>query len=154
LRLPGRVDTVAARTAFLVLGRDGQGCTLKGRGRDVEKIDLAVAFDKPSCRWRVMGEAAEVRRSDQRTKVLEALREANEPVTPKDILIAAELTNRNALDTLLHNMTKAGKSERAGRGLYVLPGGHPIPPERLEGRKDRGPNPRESKVGLPLRVEG
>ena len=37
-------------------------------------------------------------------------------------MIEAELTNRNAVDILLHKMAKAGEVEKAGRGVYVYPG--------------------------------
>jgi hypothetical protein len=37
-------------------------------------------------------------------------------------MLAAELTNRNAVDLLLYKMAKAGEIERAGGGLYATPG--------------------------------
>jgi DNA-binding IclR family transcriptional regulator len=78
--------------------------------------------------------------------VLEALREADEPMTPKDILIAAELTNRNALDILLHKMTKAGEVEKAGRGVYVLPGRAFTPGKT--GKKERSDGETEEEQGV------
>jgi hypothetical protein len=42
-------------------------CTLAGRGRDVEDVEVVVSFDRGSYRWRVMGETAEVRRTDERS---------------------------------------------------------------------------------------
>jgi hypothetical protein len=50
------------------------------------------------------------------------LKEADEPMSPKDIMVAAELTNRNAVDILLYKMARAGEVEKAGRGLYSFPG--------------------------------
>jgi AAA domain len=116
LGLSGAADTV------LILDRDAQGMTLYGRGRDIEEIETAVQFSRETCRWRVLGQAVEVRRSDERSLVLKLLREADEPMAPKDIMLAAELTNRNAVDLLLYKMAKAGEIERAGRGLYATPG--------------------------------
>jgi RecA-family ATPase len=116
LGLSGAADTV------LILDRDSQGATLYGRGRDIEEIESAVQFSRETCRWQILGVAAEVRRTDERTVILDVLKDATEPMTPKDILIAAELTNRNALDQLLYRMAKAGDIEKAGRGQYSLPG--------------------------------
>jgi hypothetical protein len=121
--------TGACDTAF-VLDRSGQGTTLAGRGRDVDEIESAVQFDRETCRWTVLGEAAEVHRSDERKIILAALRDATEPMSPRDIMAATELTNRNALDILLHKMTKAGEIEKVGRGSYT------VPPERSERWKD------------------
>jgi hypothetical protein len=106
----------------LILDKDGQGSTLYGRGRDVEEIEKAVSFDQRTCRWAVLGEAADVRRSDERSVILNVLNEAEGPISTKDIMIEAELTNRNAVDILLHKMAKAGEVEKAGRGVYVYPG--------------------------------
>src|SRR6185436_9879052 len=113
LGLSGASDTV------LVLDRDGVGTTLYGRGRDVEEIEAAVEFDRPTCRWRILGEAADVRRSDERSLILSLLKEADEPMSPKDIMIAAELTNRNSVDVLLYKMAAAGEVEKPKRGLYA-----------------------------------
>jgi predicted transcriptional regulator of viral defense system len=82
---------------------------------------------------RVQGEASEVARSDERTTILEALREAR-TMTPKDIMVAAGLTNRNSLDILLYRM-EAGEVEKVGRGLYQIPQ-RPTPGKKRK-KKDR-----------------
>jgi hypothetical protein len=87
LGLTGGVDTIA------ILKRIGQGVTLHVQGRDlVEDVEKAVRFDRETCRWVILGEAAEVQRSDQRTRVLDALREAPpEGMTASEIKGAAGL---------------------------------------------------------------
>lgn len=115
LGLSGAADTV------LVLDRDSNGTTLYGRGRDIEEIETAMEFDRGLCRWRALGQAAEVRRTDERAAILSVLSEADEPISPKEIMIAAGLNNRNALDLLLHKMTKAGEVQKVGRGRYWDP---------------------------------
>jgi hypothetical protein len=92
------------------------------RGRDVESRELAIEFSKESCRWRILGMATEVHLSDQRGRVLLALEDADEGLTIAEIVVAAQLRNRNAADILLLKMTKAGEIERVGRGVYGLPG--------------------------------
>lgn len=130
LGLSGAADTV------LVLDRDGNGATLYGRGRDIEEIETAVEFDRQTCRWRVLGEAAEVRRTDERAQILSVLIGASEPMAPKDIAIETGMP-RNNVDQLLYKIAKTGEILKAGRGRYVhasrsdiLIGGGGIPPDK------------------------
>jgi hypothetical protein len=121
-KVSGTLGLSGAADTTIILDRDGNGATLYGRGRDIEEIEAAVTFNRDACRWQILGEAAEVRRSDERGVILQALQDADEPMSPKDIMLAAELTNRNAVDILLFKMAKAGEVEKVGRGLYSIPG--------------------------------
>jgi RecA-family ATPase len=51
--MSGAVDTI------LVMATKASGTVLDIRGRDVEPAELAVEFNKQSCRWRVLGNATE-----------------------------------------------------------------------------------------------
>jgi hypothetical protein len=133
--LSGSTGLTGTADTTLVLGRNGQGTTLYGRGRDIEEIESALSFDRTTGSWTLLGAAAEVRRSDERTVILDALRDSPEPMSPKDIMLAAGLENRNALDIMLFKMTKAGEIERAGRGSHYLPGVHN--PGKMERPRDR-----------------
>jgi hypothetical protein len=73
-------------------------------GRDIEQSETAVQFNKATCRWTILGVAAEVHRSAERGQVLAALQEAGGPMTPKEIQSTAELSSRNATDVLLSKM--------------------------------------------------
>jgi RecA-family ATPase len=115
LGLAGCADTV------LVLNRTGQGTTLYVRGRDIEEAEHALSFDKHSCRWTILGDAADVRRSTERGAILAVLEEATEPMGPSDIAVAAGMPVNNAKQ-LLHKMAAASEVEKAGRGQYVHPG--------------------------------
>jgi hypothetical protein len=112
--LTGAADTT------IVLGRDGQGVTLSGRGRDIEEFETALEFQKDNCRWRVLGEAAEVRRSDERKLILEALEGETTPMGPAGIAGVSGLPNGN-VRFLLHKMAKAGEVQKVGRGKYLHP---------------------------------
>jgi AAA domain len=116
LGLGGGVD------AFLVLKRTGSGATLTGRGRDIEDVDLAVQFNRETCRWIILGEAAEVRLSNERGRVLNVLEEAEDGLSVVEIMRIAQLISRGAADVLLSNMAKQGQVERVKRGVYRLPG--------------------------------
>lgn len=112
--LTGAMDTI------LVLNRGPEGVTLYGRGRDIEEIEAAVAFDKQTCRWSILGDAAEVRLSAERRAIIDALRAEAEPLTPN---VIANVTGHSYVNTrrLLHLMAKAGEITKAGRGKYTLP---------------------------------
>jgi hypothetical protein len=116
LGLTGAVDTM------LVLKRQSGTVTLHVRGRDIEDAEKALQFSKDTFGWTIIGEAADVRRSDERGRVLAVLRDSPKPVTAKDIQLRAEMTSRNATDLLLHKMLNDGEVERSGRGLYTIPG--------------------------------
>jgi len=109
LGLTGAADTI------LILKRHGNAVTLHVRGRDIEEAEKALQFDKRTCRWTILGEAADVNRSAERSRVLAVPANA-----AKDIWLAAELRNRNATDLLLGKMAKDGVIVRADRGRYTL----------------------------------
>ncbi|MGH1587867.1 AAA family ATPase [Methylobacterium phyllosphaerae] len=119
-KVSGTLGLSGAADTTLILDRDGNGATLYGRGRDIEEIESAVVFDKLGCRWHVQGEAAEVRRTDERGGVLAALEDADEPMSPGEVAVATG-HRRNAVDQLLFKMSKAGEVLKAGRGRYVHP---------------------------------
>jgi hypothetical protein len=115
LGLTGAADTI------LIMKRQAGAVTLHVRGRDIEDAERALQFDKPSCRWTILGEAADVNRSAERGRVIAALKEAGGPLQAKEIWVAAELRNRNATDLLLGKMVRDGEIVRADRGRYALP---------------------------------
>jgi predicted ATP-dependent serine protease len=121
-------DTVSGTTGFtgaadtvLVLQRSSQGTTLYARGRDIEEVETAVEFNKQTGRWSVLGAAVEVRRSDERSLILEMLKVADEPMSPSE-LASATRGKPNNIRQLLFNMAKAGEvTKLKGRGKYVHP---------------------------------
>jgi hypothetical protein len=117
LGLTGGVDTIA------ILKRSAQGISLHIEGRDlIEAVEKAVTFDRETCRWQILGEAAEVHRSAVRSRVLDALQGVPGDLTVAEIMAAADIQSRTAADVLLHRMAKDGEIERRGRGRYGLPG--------------------------------
>ncbi len=53
-------------------------------GRDIEEAEKAIQFSKDTCRWTITGEAAEVRRSDERSVILKLIADNREPMTPSE----------------------------------------------------------------------
>jgi hypothetical protein len=115
LGLTGAADTI------VVLKKSAGAVTLHVRGRDVEESQKALQFNKATWRWTILGEAADIRRSDERARVLTALAEADGPLNTGEIISLAPLSGRNAADALLHRMHQDGEIERIKRGLYGLP---------------------------------
>ena len=115
LGLAGCVDTP------IILSGTSQGMTLYVRGRDVEEAEHAVAFDKEACRWIIKGDAAEVQRSDTRTKILAVLKRVK-PIAmgPSDIAAAADLKEQ-VVKVRLGHMVVDGEVTKTSRGLYAHP---------------------------------
>lgn len=118
--ISGTMGLSGAADAVLILDRTGQGTTLYGRGRDIQEIESAVTFDQETCKWRVLGEATEVRRSDERRKILTVLTAADGPLTPGKIASLSGM-GRNNVDRLLGKMISASEVEKVGRGKYIHP---------------------------------
>jgi hypothetical protein len=114
LGLTGAADTI------LIIKRRPNGVVLFARGRDIEESETAMQFDKALCRWTILGAASEVHRSNERARVVAALKTAGQPLTTREIMDDAEMRNRNATDILLGKMVKDGEILRVGRGRYSL----------------------------------
>ena len=74
------LDAVSSTTGFtgaadtiLILAKGPQGPTLYGKGRDIEEVETALRFDKAKGHWTALGDAGEVRRTDERKAILDAL---------------------------------------------------------------------------------
>jgi hypothetical protein len=117
LGLTGGVDTIA------VMKRRAGVVTLYVEGRDlVEAVEKAILFDRETCRWKILGEAAEIQRSTERSRVHGVLATAPDGMSSTEIAAAAGLKGRNAADVLLSRMVQDGEIERVKRGLYGLNG--------------------------------
>ncbi|WP_442753894.1 AAA family ATPase [Methylocystis sp. JAN1] len=120
-KVSGTLGLSGAADTTLVLDRDGNGATLYGRGRDIEEIETAVTFDRDLCRWSVIGQASEVRKTDERKEILDVLKDADEPMTPSEIAGALGVSSNN-IKQLLFKMAKAGEVVKSRtRGRYLHP---------------------------------
>ncbi|MCA1399349.1 AAA family ATPase [Bradyrhizobium sp. BRP56] len=114
--LSGSNGLSACADTTIVLDQDQNGRTLYVRGRDVEEKEAAIKFDRGN--WTVLGDAAEVNKSDQRRKILDALRNTTTPLGPKEIAAATGMKDGN-VRYLLTKMAEAGEIEKQGYGLYT-----------------------------------
>src|SRR5262245_59280187 len=146
----GSYGVSGAADAILVMANKPNGAVLDIRGRDVESAELAIEFNKHTCRWRVLGDAAEIHVSSQRAKVIAALKEANIAMKIPALMEATGM-KRNPLEVLLGRMAREGEIQRIGKGLYahkdyVSPSGDP-PPANPPNKTKQG----KSKRGAPRR---
>jgi hypothetical protein len=108
--------------------RKAGAVTLHVRGRDVEEAEKALQFDKATCRWTIIGEASEIRRSSERNGVLEALQEAGaEGMSPADLSNELGISPANARQ-LLHRMAKDGEIQKGKYGRYFHKAVTPVTP--------------------------
>jgi AAA domain len=114
LGLTGAADTI------LIMKRQAGAVTLYVRGRDIEESEMAMQFDKSSCRWSILGTAADVHRSNERTAVLKALETAGaDGLSVAEIMAATGSQSRNTTDVLLFRMAETGEVSRVKRGVYA-----------------------------------
>ena len=115
--ITGTADTI------LVLRRkrgDADGF-LHVTGRDVAEQELALRFDKEGGRWSCLGDAHQVRMSDNQRKVLHALRAGGaEGLTPNEVADRTRL-NRGTVKSTLFRLAERGDAVNAGKGRYALP---------------------------------
>jgi hypothetical protein len=113
--LSGSNGLSACADTTVLLDQDQNGRTLYVRGRDVEEKETAVRF--LSGAWSIIGEAAEVRRSDERALIIATLQDHGEPMTPAEIVSATGRPRVN-IQKLLGKMAKAAELFKVGRGRY------------------------------------
>jgi hypothetical protein len=87
-------------------------------GRDVDEAEKALSGDPTTCIWTMIGDAADVRRSEQTVQVLEALKDGSIRTIRE---IADELGQPyDAIRMRLARMKRDGLLSRIGKG-YCLP---------------------------------
>jgi hypothetical protein len=106
----------AADTIIVIERSNTGGFTFDVRGRDVEAAQLGASFDRETCRWAILGDAAEVQRSDTRKSILAALATAG-TMSPQE-MVAVTGVGRNSINAILYRMCKAGEVAKVGRGRY------------------------------------
>jgi hypothetical protein len=115
LGLTGAADTI------VIMKRMAGMVKIFVRGRDIEEQEYAAEFNKETCRWRLVGEADEVFRSEQRQAITTALKDTGRAMSVNDIMAATERRDRHSTEMLLHRMEKDGEVKHVARGLWAHP---------------------------------
>lgn len=113
--ISGTTGLTGAVDAAFVLHGGRQGVTLYGRGREIEEMEQAMEF--VGGMWKALGDASEVRRSEERSAILNILADADDPMGPKEIADALGKPENN-IKQLLFKMHKDGEIKKRGRGRY------------------------------------
>lgn len=112
--ISGTLGIAGCADTILVLSQS----SMYVRGRDVEESEKAVSFDKAHCRWKVLGDAAEVKLSENKKTILLAM-SPSEEMSPKEISEATEPhISENTVRTYLRRMLKDGDAVSTSRGKY------------------------------------
>jgi hypothetical protein len=110
----GGVDTILS----LSKKRNQQDGILRITGRDCEEQELGIHFDIATCRWMVIGSAAEITDSRERQEIIDILKAAKGSMGPRDIAGALG-KNVGAVKFLLSKMVNDGLITRLHRGEYI-----------------------------------
>jgi hypothetical protein len=99
LGLNGAADTI------IVMKRHSGMMKIHVQGRGIESAEFAAEFNRNTCRWRIVGDADEVFRSQERWAIIAALKEAApEKMSISDVMSATDRRDRDATKSLLHKM--------------------------------------------------
>jgi hypothetical protein len=121
LGLTGAADTI------IIMKRLSGMVKVFVRGRDIEEAEFAAEFNKQTCRWRIVGAADEVFRSEQRQAIATALKDTARPMSVTEIMAATERRDRHSTEALLAKMERGGEVTHVGRGQWA----HPNPTESV-----------------------
>jgi AAA domain len=114
LGLNGAADTI------IVMKRHSGMMKIHVQGRDIESAEFAADFNRNTCRWRIVGDADEVFRSQERRAIIAVLKDAApEKMSIGDIMSATDRRDRDATKSLLHKMRSAGEVV-SEKGRYSL----------------------------------
>lgn len=123
------LDTVSGSTGLtgavdgaLILKRERgrSDATLHVIHRDLDDAEYALKMDPAIGSWALIGDAAEYRLSQERADILGAVREAGQPVGPKQVADMLGKQHR-AVIALMNKMARDGLLMLASYGKYTLP---------------------------------
>jgi hypothetical protein len=133
-RVSGTTAITGSADAILVLDHPrGQGhAVLWVSGRDVEEQAFPLTFKDGL--WTLEGDPQETL-SPVRVKLLDVLRQADRPLSPKEvaeILGMGDEKGRSSVRQTLTRMARDGQVTPLGSGVYILPAVTPVTVSQLE----------------------
>ena len=115
----GSTGLTGAVDATMLLRSVGGQMQIYTRGRDVEETEIAVTFCKQSYRWQILGNAVDIRRSEERAAIINVLSEANAEMGLADIAALADMDKNNCKQLLL-KMVRSGDVIKNGKNKYLV----------------------------------
>lgn len=116
--LSGSLGLTGGTDGNLVMESTKGNTTLHITGRDVEGIELAIELDTQMLAWRLLGERAEVKSTNDQQRIYNALKESAEPLTPKEL---TDITGLKVgyVKNILAKFLEEGSIQRTGYGKYT-----------------------------------
>jgi hypothetical protein len=143
--------TAAADCVLALYTEQGKkGATLKGRGRDLDDIDLALQFDPLTSAWQSLGETSQVRISEEEEEIILALKDLGKSKVSR---IAKEIhkdrSNTSRRCAALWVKGKINKDEIEGTTHYY------VRTQATQAAKDTQPTPatqapQAAQIALPV----
>jgi RecA-family ATPase len=115
--LSGSLGLTGGADGNLVMENAKGQTTLHITGRDVEGIELAIELDNRILTWQLLGERAEVKKTNEQQRLYNALKESTEPLSPKKL---ADITGLKvgSVKSILAKFLEEGSVRRSGYGAY------------------------------------
>jgi hypothetical protein len=116
--MSGSLGLTGGTDGNLVMESTKGNTTLHITGRDVEGIELAMELDTQMLAWRLLGERAEVKNTNDQQRIYNALKESTEELTPKEL---SEITGLKDyyVKKILGKFVEDGSIKRTGHGKYT-----------------------------------
>jgi len=116
--LSGSLGLTGGTDGNLVMESTKGSTTLHITGRDVEGIELAFELDTQTLSWRLLGERAEVKSTNDQQRIYDALKESAEDLTPKELSKMTGLKDFY-VKKVLGKFVEDGSIKRTGHGKYT-----------------------------------
>lgn len=116
--LSGSLGLTGGTDGNLVMQNILGNTTLHITGRDVEGIELAIELDNRMLTWQLLGERAEVKATNEQQRIYDTLKNATDPITPKEL---ADITGLKvgSVKNILAKFLTDGSVRRSGYGEYI-----------------------------------
>jgi hypothetical protein len=112
--------TGAADGTLLLVRKMGQAdAELHIVGRDVEQDEYALKFDPETLSWDIMGRLLEIKSTEQKQKLYDAIREYGADFSPKQIATVSGLS-ASYVGRMLPYLVREGNVRKLKRGRYEL----------------------------------
>ena len=99
-------------------GADSSSAILHVQGRDIESAEYALKLDSGHMTWKFLGDAKDIKSTDTKQKIYDAIKEADKPLSPKEL---AEVTGieYGYIRKTLPDLMKEGNIIKQDRGKYI-----------------------------------
>ena len=95
--------------------------TLHVQGRDIESTKYAIKLDSDNMRWEFLGDAKDIKSTDNKQNVYNAIKEADKPLSPKELEKITGIDN-GYIRKILPDLMNEGGVKKQGRGKYIYSG--------------------------------